>query len=85
MRELGLETPQVQFLLADPHFAPALRVQRDRALADRLGVHLTPTFVVVIDNQAPVSANHRSLADILNSAEVQSIFGHASKPTGLAR
>jgi uncharacterized membrane protein len=83
MRELGLATPQVQSLLADPHSAPALRVQRDRALADRLGVHLTPTFVVLIDHKAPVSANHRSLAAMLNSAEVRSVFDHANQSTGL--
>jgi protein-disulfide isomerase/uncharacterized membrane protein len=82
MRELGLATPQVQSLVADPHSAPALRVQRDRALADRLGVHLTPTFVVIIDHKMPVSANHRSLATILNSAEVQAIFEHTGQPTG---
>jgi protein-disulfide isomerase len=85
MRELGLATPQVQSLLADPRSAPALRVQRDRALADRLGVQLTPTFVVVIDHKAPVSANHRSLAAMLNSAEVQSVFNHTNRPTGLPK
>jgi uncharacterized membrane protein/predicted DsbA family dithiol-disulfide isomerase len=85
MRELGLATPQVQSLLADPHSAPALRVQRDRALADRLGVHLTPTFVVVIDHKAPVSANHRSLAAILNSGEVQAILDRAGPTTGWPR
>jgi protein-disulfide isomerase/uncharacterized membrane protein len=85
MRELGLATPQLQSLLADPHSAPALRVQRDRALADRLGVHLTPIFVVVIDHKAPVSANHRSLATILNSPEVQAIFDHTGQPTGWPR
>jgi protein-disulfide isomerase/uncharacterized membrane protein len=85
MRELGLATSQVQSLLADPHSAPASRVQRDRALADRLGAHLTPTFVVIIDHKAPVSANHRSLATILNSSQVQAIVGYAGQPTGLAK
>jgi protein-disulfide isomerase len=81
MRELGFATPQVQSLLADPRSAPALRVQRDRALADRLGVHLTPIFIVVIDHKAPVSANHRSLTTILNSAEVRSLFDHTNEST----
>jgi protein-disulfide isomerase len=81
MSELGFATPRVQSLLADPHSAPASRVQHDQALADRLGAHLTPTFVVVIDHKAPVSANHRSLATILNSSEVQAIFGHADQAT----
>jgi uncharacterized membrane protein/predicted DsbA family dithiol-disulfide isomerase len=85
MRDLGLATPETQFLLADPHSAPALRVERDRALADRLGVHLTPIFVVVIDHKAPVSANHRSLAAMLNSAEVQSVFDHTNQSTGLPK
>jgi len=85
MRELGLGSSEVESLLTDPHSAPALRVQRDRALADRLGVHLTPTFVVVIDHKAPVSANHRSLATILNSSEVQKIFDQVGQPTALPR
>ncbi len=85
MHELGLGTPQTQSLLAGRHSATALRVQRDRALADRLGVHLTPIFVVVIDHKAPVSANHRSLATILNSAEVQAIFDHTNQPTRLPK
>ena len=85
MRDLGLASPQTQVVLADPHSAPALRVQRDRALADRLGIHLTPTFVVIIDHKTPVSANHRSLAAILNSAEVQAIFTHTRQPTGAPR
>ena len=81
MGELGFATTQVQSLLADPHSAPASRVQRDRALADRLGAHLTPIFVVVIDHQAPVSANHRSLATILSSSKVQAIFSRADQAT----
>jgi len=85
MRELGLGSSEVQSLLTDPHSAPALRVQRDRALADRLGAHLTPTFVVVIDHKAPVSANHRSLATILNSSEVQKIFDQVGQPTALPK
>ena len=85
MRELGLGSPEVQSLLTDPHSAPALRVQRDRALADRLDAHLTPTFVVIIDQKAPVSANHRSLAAILNSAEVQAVFNHTNQPTSLPK
>jgi uncharacterized membrane protein/protein-disulfide isomerase len=85
MRELGFEDSQVRSLLTDPHSAPVLRVQRDRALADRLGAHLTPTFVVVIDHKAPVSANHRSLVAILNSAAVRAIFDHASQPAGSPR
>ena len=83
MRDLGLASPQTQVVLADPHSAPALRVQRDRALADRLGIHLTPTFVVIIDQKTPVSANHRSLAAIRNSAEVQSVFDHTDQPMRL--
>ena len=85
MGDLGFASSQVQPILADPHSAAAVRMQLDRALADRLGVHFTPTFVVIIDHKTPVSANHRSLADILNSAEVRSIFDHSSEPTGLRR
>ena len=85
MGDLGFASSQVQPILADLHSAAALRVERDRALADRLGAHFTPTFVVIIDHKTPVSANHRSLAAILNSAVVRSIFDHSSQPAGLRK
>lgn len=85
MRELGLTNSQIQPLLANRDSAPALRVQHDRALADRLGVHRTPTFVIIIDHKAPVSANHRSLATMLNSAEVQAILDRAGPTSSWPR
>ena len=77
MRDFGFSSSQVQAVLADRQSAPALRVQRDVALANRLGAHLTPTFVVVIGHKPPVSANHRRLAEILNSSEVEAIFSRS--------
>jgi hypothetical protein len=49
-------------------------------LAERLGVHSTPTFVLVIGHGPPVSANDRSLATILNSPDVQALFAHEREP-----
>jgi uncharacterized membrane protein len=80
MRDLGFQSSQVEAILADAHAAPIARVRRDTALAERLGVHSTPTFVLVIGHNPPVSANHRSLATILNSAAVQTLFAHEGEP-----
>lgn len=76
MRDLGFQSSRVEAILADTHAAPIARVRRDTALAERLGVHSTPMFVLVIGHNAPVSANHRSLATILNSPAVQALFAH---------
>jgi hypothetical protein len=74
MRDLGFQSSQVEAILNDAHAAPIPRVRRDIALAQRLGVHWTPTFVLVIGHNPPVSANHRSLATILNAPAVQALF-----------
>jgi uncharacterized membrane protein len=80
MRDLGFQSSRVDAILADGHAPPTERVRRDTALAERLGVHSTPTFVLIIGHNPPVSANHRSLARILNSRAVQALFAHEGEP-----
>jgi uncharacterized membrane protein len=80
MRDLGFQSSRVEAILADPHAPPIDRVRRDTALAERLGVHWTPTFVLVIGHNPPVSANHRSLARILKSRAVQALLAHEGEP-----
>jgi uncharacterized membrane protein len=80
MRDLGFHSSRVEAILADAHAPPTARVRRDTALAERLGVHSTPTFVLIIGHNPPVSANHRSLATILNSPAVQALFAHEGEP-----
>jgi uncharacterized membrane protein len=80
MRDLGFEASRVEAILADVHAPPVDRVRRDTALANRLGVHSTPTFVLIIGHNPPVSANHRSLARILNSPAVKALFAHGGAP-----
>ena len=85
MRDLGFQSSRVEAILADAHAAPTDRVRRDTALAERLGVHSTPTFVLVIGHNPPVSANHRSLARILNSPAVKALFEHGGAPGEMPR
>jgi protein-disulfide isomerase len=80
MRDLGFQSSRVEAILADTHARSIARVRRDTALAERLGVHSTPTFVLIIGHNPPVSANHRSLATILNSPAVQALFAHGGEP-----
>jgi len=80
MRDLGFQTSRVEAILADAHAPPTDRVRRDTALAERLGVHSTPTFVLIIGHDPPISANHRSLARILNSPAVKALFAHQGEP-----
>ena len=39
------------------------------------------TFVLILDHNPPVSANHLSLVKILNSRAVQVLFTHAGEPS----
>ena len=85
MRDLGFQASRVEAILADAHAPPTARVRRDIALAQRLGVHSTPTFVLIIGHDPPVSANHRSLVRILNSPAVKALFAHEGEPAEAPR
>jgi protein-disulfide isomerase/uncharacterized membrane protein len=74
MRDLGLPESDANKLAGASPVIPSGQVERDIALADQLGVRFTPTFVVIVGANGPVSANHRSLAEILNSDSVQAIL-----------
>jgi protein-disulfide isomerase len=71
MSRLGFNAATVERRLADPRNTAAARVQSDMALAERLGVHATPTFIVLVEGQPAISASERSLPVILNSPVVQ--------------
>jgi len=56
------------------HGTPSGQVGRDVSLADRLGLRVTPVFIVLIGEDPPVAVNHRGLAKILNSEAVQAMI-----------
>jgi len=72
--ELSLPTARAEDYLerADRKWMPS-QLERDVALADRLNIRLTPTFVVIVDHHAPEAVNHRRLFEILNSDEVKAM------------
>ena len=74
MSELGFSGAEVEDVLNDSHARPTARVERDIAFADRLGVQFTPTFVVILGANPPVSANHRMLGEILNSPGAEALL-----------
>ena len=75
----------VSFALSNPARKLTLAYDGAEALA-KIAQHSAPPFdVVIIDHKTPVSANHHSLATILNSAEVQAIFDHTNQPTRLSK
>jgi protein-disulfide isomerase len=79
MRSLGLDTAKIDQRLDDPDDPAIQRVQRDEALAKRLGIEATPVFIVLIRGHHSISANQRTLPRILNSAEVQSMLARANR------
>ena len=69
---LRLGTTNVEERLSRPEDPAVKRVQRDMVLAERLGIHTTPTFIVLVDDYRPVSATQRTLPTLLNSPAVRS-------------
>lgn len=71
MRDLGLDAEEAERRIADGEDPSIARLNADLALAEALGVHATPTFVVLVEGRPPVSANQRTLETYLNSVTVQ--------------
>jgi protein-disulfide isomerase/uncharacterized membrane protein len=76
MQQLELDPAVVQLRLADIGDRAIANVVRDLELARELGIQATPTFIVQIGTEAPVSATPRGLARLLNSAKVTSWLSH---------
>ncbi len=70
MQSLGLDPVTVARRLETPDDPAVQRVLADEVLADRLGIHATPTFIVLVQGRPPVSATARTLPRELNSPAV---------------
>jgi len=56
------------------------RVQRDMNQADRLGLDSTPSFLLLVEGEAVISAGPRLLPELLNSATVQKLLLLSPRP-----
>jgi len=65
-----LDRATLESRLSEPDDPAWLRVQRDVALGERIGVRSTPTFVVFLKGYPPISANARGVERVLNSPAV---------------
>jgi protein-disulfide isomerase len=74
-QKLGLPAAAAEDVLTR-NGTPSGQVDRDISLADRLGLRVTPVFIVLIGEDPPVAVNHRGLAKILNSEAVQAMISH---------
>jgi protein-disulfide isomerase/uncharacterized membrane protein len=72
MGSFGFSASEVEARLTDPLDPAVARVLRDEQLAEKLGINATPTFIVLVDGQHPISANQRTLPRLLNSPVVLS-------------
>jgi protein-disulfide isomerase len=80
LRRLGLDADSAEARIGDPQDPAVARVLRDMEIANQLGVRTTPTYIVLIDGQPPMSANHVTLPMIINSPAVQVRLALANKP-----
>jgi protein-disulfide isomerase/uncharacterized membrane protein len=78
LTELGIDAEAAEKRIADPADKSVTNVQRDRDLAESLGVTSTPTFVLLLKGERPVSANALTLPGLLNSLPVQSALLEAT-------
>jgi len=76
---LGFDPNQAENRLADPHDPAVQRVLWDEAVAEGLGINATPTFIVILDGEQRISANQRTLPQILNLPAVQSRLARAAQ------
>jgi uncharacterized membrane protein/thiol-disulfide isomerase/thioredoxin len=74
MQRLGFDPATIEPRLGNATDPAIVAVQRDIDLADRLGIHATPTFVVKVGAYPPVAATQRGLTRLLNSPAVMSIL-----------
>jgi hypothetical protein len=77
MQNLGFDSAVAEARAGDPGDPAIARVFRDEALAERLGINQTPTFILLVAGQHPISANPRTLPRLLNSLVVQSALARS--------
>jgi hypothetical protein len=53
---------------------------RDEELTERLGINQTPTFILLVAGQQPISANQRALPRLLNSPVVLTRLAPLASP-----
>jgi protein-disulfide isomerase len=79
MGGFGFDREVIEGRFADPEDPAILRVQRDMALAERLGVNGTPTFFVLLEDEPAISASQRMLPEILNAPRVLELLAQAAR------
>jgi hypothetical protein len=71
---LALTKVDVEKRRKNPEGPRFLRANADKTFAEGLGIHSTPTFILFVAGQQPISANQRTLPNLLNSATVQALL-----------
>lgn len=71
----GMSRPAATKVLRDSAGMEFDRVYADIELANKLGLELTPSFIVFIGDQEPVMVNAQGLDDLMKSSEVQALIG----------
>lgn len=79
IRSLGLKASEAEARLSDPQDRAVTRVLDDEHLAERLGTTATPTFILLVSGQEPISANQRTLPRLLNSPQVLAWLGQVAQ------
>jgi len=80
LKQLGIPVEGIEERLANLSDPAVGRVQRDMNQADRLGLDSTPSFLVLVEGEAVISAGPRLLPELLNSATVQELLLLSPRP-----
>ena len=86
LRAAGMDGVEVERRVGNGEDPAVRRLRRDLALAERLGIHGTPAFVVLVEGERPVSAGLRTLPRLLDAPLVQGLLAEAAikKPSNAA-
>jgi protein-disulfide isomerase len=76
---LSINASEAAIRLKNPDEPAYARVLSDMDLARQLGIYTTPTFILLIEGQEPISANLRTLQRLLNLPVVQRLITLASQ------
>jgi protein-disulfide isomerase len=68
LEQLEIDGEAAENRIADPKDAAVEHVWRDQMFAESIGIHATPTFIVIVEGHPPLSANLGTLPKLLNQA-----------------
>jgi predicted DsbA family dithiol-disulfide isomerase len=82
METIGFSRAEVEKRLDSPDDPAVVRAEKEKAFAEKLGINSTPTYILLVEGYAPVSANPRTLPRLLSSKTISLVLAGANVTKG---